>query len=42
MIGTLFVLPLTIICMHRDLETAIGFHFMVDFTKFAAVLLLVR
>jgi hypothetical protein len=40
LIGTLFVLPLTYICLHRDLETAIGFHFFVDFSKFAAALLL--
>jgi hypothetical protein len=36
MIGTLYVLPLTFICFHRDLETAIGFHFFVDFVKFVA------
>ena len=40
LIGTLFVLPLTYICLHRDLETAIGFHFFVDFSKFVAALLL--
>lgn len=40
MIGTLFVLPLTYICLHRDLETAIGFHFFVDFSKFVAALFL--
>ena len=40
MIGTLYVLPLTYICFHRDLETAIGFHFMVDLVKFAAALFL--
>jgi hypothetical protein len=34
MIGTLIVLPLTYICFHRDLETAFGFHFFVDFVKF--------
>jgi hypothetical protein len=41
MIGTLYVLPVSYICLHRDLETAIGFHFWVDFVKFAAALLLV-
>ncbi len=40
MIGTLYSLPLTYICLHRDLETAIGFHFFVDFAKFAAALFL--
>jgi hypothetical protein len=40
MIGTLYGLPLSFICMHRDLETAIGFHFFVDFAKFSAAFLL--
>jgi len=40
MIGTLYVLPLTYICFHRDLETAIGFHFSVDFAKFVAAFFL--
>ena len=39
-VGTLFVLPLTYICLHRDLETAIGFHFFVDFSKFVAAFFL--
>jgi hypothetical protein len=40
MIGTLYVLPVSTICLHRDLETAIGFHFWLDFFKFAAAYLL--
>ncbi|MFQ5398577.1 MAG: hypothetical protein ACE5E7_03170 [Anaerolineae bacterium] len=40
MIGTLYVLPVSYICLHRDLETAIGFHFWLDFVKFAAAYLL--
>jgi hypothetical protein len=39
-IGTLYVLPVSYICLHRDLETAIGFHFWLDFVKFAAAYLL--
>jgi len=38
--GTLYVLPVSYICLHRDLETAIGFHFWLDFVKFAAAYLL--
>ncbi len=37
-IGTLTVLPLSRICLYRDLETAIGFHFFVDFLQFAGAL----
>jgi hypothetical protein len=40
MIGTLYVLPVSYICLHRDLETAIGFHFWLDCVKFAAAYLL--
>lgn len=32
--GTLFVLPISFLCFYRDLETAIGFHFWMDFLKF--------
>jgi hypothetical protein len=39
-IGTLYVLPTSYLCLHRDLETAIGFHFWLDFVKFAAAYLL--
>jgi hypothetical protein len=39
-IGTLYVLPVSAICLHRDLETAIGFHFWLDFVKFVAAYLL--
>jgi hypothetical protein len=40
LIGTLYVLPVSCICLHRDLETAIGFHFWLDFAKFAVAYLL--
>jgi len=33
-IGTLYVLPTSYLCLYRDLETAIGFHFWLDFVKF--------
>lgn len=36
-IGTLYALPVSYLCLYRDLETAIGWHFMVDFVKFAYV-----
>jgi len=39
-IGTLFVLPLSIVCLYRDLETAIGFHFWMDFLKYVFALFL--
>jgi hypothetical protein len=39
-IGTLYVLPVSYICLNRDLETAIGFHFLLDLIKFAAAYLL--
>lgn len=31
MMGTLLVLPLSFLCLYRDLESAIGFHFGYDF-----------
>jgi hypothetical protein len=40
MIGTLYILPISYICLRRDLETAIGFHFWLDFAKFAVAYLL--
>ncbi len=39
-IGTLYVLPISYLCFCRDVETAIGFHFWIDFVKFAAAYLL--
>ena len=42
LMGTLFVWPVSIVCLHRDLETAIGFHFWIDFVKFLAALFLNR
>lgn len=39
-IGTLFSLPVSYLCFYRDLETAIGWHFAVDFTKFVTAFLL--
>ena len=40
MIGTLYGLPHSVLCLHRDLETAVGFHFWIDFVKFGAVFLM--
>jgi len=40
MIGTLYALPVSYICLRRDLETAIGFHFWLDLVKFAVAYLL--
>jgi hypothetical protein len=40
MLGTLYVLPVSHICLYQDLETAIGFHFWLDFVKFTAAYLL--
>jgi hypothetical protein len=39
-LGTLYALPLSFLCMFRDLETAIGFHFCVDFVRFAFAFML--
>ncbi|HSR30264.1 MAG TPA: hypothetical protein VLY63_06840, partial [Anaerolineae bacterium] len=39
-IGSLFSLPISIVCLYYDLETAIGFHFWMDFLKFASALVL--
>jgi hypothetical protein len=41
LIGTLFTLPVSYLCLYRDLETAIGFHFWLDFVKFLYALLFV-
>jgi hypothetical protein len=38
--GTLFILPISFLCLHRDMETAFGFHFAIDFVKFVAALLI--
>lgn len=35
MLGTLYSLPLSYLCLYHDLETAIGFHFWADFLRFA-------
>ena len=40
MIGTLFALPTSYLWLRRGLETAIGFHFWLDFIKFLAAYLL--
>jgi hypothetical protein len=40
MIGTLYILPVSYICLYRDLETAIGFHFWLDFVKYTVAYLL--
>jgi hypothetical protein len=39
-IGTLFSLPVSYLCFYRDLETAIGWHFAVDFVKFVVAFIL--
>jgi hypothetical protein len=40
-VGTFFSLPVSYLCVYRDLETAIGWHFLVDFVKFAYAFALV-
>lgn len=40
-IGTLFTLPVSYLCLYLDLETAIGFHFWLDFVKFGYAFLFV-
>jgi len=40
MIGTLYGLPHSVLCLHHDLETAVGFHFWIDFVKFGSAMLL--
>jgi hypothetical protein len=42
MTGTLFVLPVSYLWLRRGLETAIGFHFWLDFCKFVAAYVLNR
>lgn len=39
--GTLFSLPVSYLCLYRDLETAIGWHFLVDLVRFAYAFALV-
>lgn len=39
-IGSLFVLPVSVICLYVDLEAAIGFHFWMDFLKYIFALFL--
>ncbi|HSB00285.1 MAG TPA: hypothetical protein VLE49_06530 [Anaerolineales bacterium] len=40
LIGTLYALPVSYLCLYRDLETAIGWHFWVDALKFAFAFIL--
>lgn len=40
LLGTLYALPISYLCLYRDLETAVGFHFFIDFLRFAAALVL--
>lgn len=40
LIGTLAGLPVSYLCMYRDLETAMGWHFWVDFIKFVFAFIL--
>ena len=39
-IGTLYALPVSYLCLYRDLETAMGWHFCVDFVKFGFAFIL--
>ena len=39
-IGTLYILPISFLWLWRGLETAIGFHFWLDFVKFVVAYLL--
>jgi hypothetical protein len=39
-VGSLFSLPISIVCLYCDLETAIGFHFWIDLLKFSFALFL--
>ena len=39
-IGTLYALPVSYLCLYHDLETAIGWHFGVDFVKFVFAFIL--
>ena len=41
-IGTLFVLPISVVCLYWDLETAIGLHFWMDFLKYIFALFLFK
>jgi hypothetical protein len=41
-LGTLYALPVSYLCLYRDLETAIGWHFWVDFVKFAVAFALFK
>ena len=34
LMGTLFALPVSAVCLYRNLETGIGFHFWMDFVKY--------
>lgn len=40
MLGTLYSLPLSYLCLYRNFETAMGFHFWVDFLRFAFAFML--
>ncbi len=42
LLGTLYALPISYLCLYRDLETAIGFHFFIDFVRFLAAFLALR
>ena len=39
-VGTLYSLPVSYLCLYRNLETAIGWHFGVDFVKFVFALII--
>ena len=41
-LGTLYSLPISYLCLYRDLETAIGFHFWIDFVRFVSAFILLN
>jgi hypothetical protein len=42
MLGTLYGLPVAYLCLFRDLETAMGWHFFVDFVRFLAAYIVLQ
>lgn len=42
LLGTLYALPISYLCLYRYLETAIGFQFFIDFVRFLAAFLALR
>jgi hypothetical protein len=42
LMGTLYALPVSYLCLYRDVETAIGWHFWVDFVKYVVALIVLN